>query len=106
MRTLCIEEYNKEYNLDATLKQKMKGRNRDIHVRDMDHYAEIQTQIDLNKYKLEEIDDKAQTLDNNSNDINNIVNNLKKSPIVKNKYLIDKKEKEKLFIKKNYFLYK
>ena len=106
MRTLCIEEYNKEYNLDATLKQKMKGRNRDIHVRDMDHYAEIQTQIDLNKYKLEEIDDKAQTLDNNSNDINNIVNNLKKSPIVKNKYLIDKKEKEKLFLKKNYFLYK
>lgn len=106
MRTLCIEEYNKEYNLDATLKQKMKDRNRDIHVRDMDHYAEIQTQIDLNKYKLEEIDDKAQTLDNNSNDINNIVNNLKKSPIVKNKYLIDKKEKEKLFLKKNYFLYK
>ena len=46
MRTLCIEEYNKEYNLDATLKQKMKGRNRDINVADMTHYQETKELIE------------------------------------------------------------
>ena len=29
MRTLCIEEFNKEYNLNNSLKKKQKGRNRD-----------------------------------------------------------------------------
>ena len=38
MRTLCIEEFNQVYSLDSTLKQKQKGRNRDIHVSDMDNY--------------------------------------------------------------------
>ena len=40
MRTLCIEEFNQVYNLDSTLKKKQKGRNRDIHVSDMDNYIE------------------------------------------------------------------
>ena len=38
MRTLCIEEFNQVYSLNSTLKQKQKGRNRDIHVSDMDNY--------------------------------------------------------------------
>ena len=41
MRTLCIEEFNKEYNLNNSIKEKQKGRNKDIHVIDMDHYAEM-----------------------------------------------------------------
>lgn len=41
MRTLCIEEFNQVYSLDSTLKQKHKGRNRDIHVSDMDNYIEM-----------------------------------------------------------------
>ena len=45
MRTLCIEEYNKEYNLDATLKKKLKGRNKDIHVSDMNNYIEMKNKL-------------------------------------------------------------
>ncbi len=41
MRILCIEEFNKEYNLNNSIKEKQKGRNKDIHVIDMDHYAEM-----------------------------------------------------------------
>ncbi len=41
MRTLCIEEFNGVYSLDSTLKQKQKGKNRDIHVTDMDNYIEM-----------------------------------------------------------------
>lgn len=40
MRTLCIEEFNQVYRLDS-LKKKQKGRNRDIHVSDMDNYIEM-----------------------------------------------------------------
>lgn len=38
MRTLCIEEFNQVYSLESTLKQKQKGRNREIHVSYMDNY--------------------------------------------------------------------
>ena len=40
MRTLCIEEFNQVYSLDSTLKTKQKGRNKDIHVSDMNNYIE------------------------------------------------------------------
>lgn len=45
MRTLCIEEFNEKYNLNASLKIKQKGRNRDIHVSDMDNYIEMKKTI-------------------------------------------------------------
>ena len=44
MRTLCIEKVNQVYSLDSTLKQKQKGRNKDIHVSDMNNYIDIKKQ--------------------------------------------------------------
>ena len=38
MRLLCIESFNKEYNLTNSLKGKKKGRNRDYHITEMDNY--------------------------------------------------------------------
>ena len=38
MRILCIESFNKEYNLTNSLKKKQKGRNRDYHITEMDNY--------------------------------------------------------------------
>src|SRR5574344_2786922 len=37
MRILCIESFNREYNLVNSLKPKMKGRNIDINVKNMDN---------------------------------------------------------------------
>lgn len=52
MRTLCIKEYNKEYNLDATLRQKKKGRNRDINVADMTNYQETKELIEKHQKEM------------------------------------------------------
>lgn len=96
MRILCIESFNKEYNLDNILKEKKKGRNYDHHVKDMDNYMEMKNQIENNKSKLEEIENKSKKLDNNSNDISKLINNLKKAPLVKDKYILDEEEKDKI----------
>ena len=45
MRVLCMEYFNKEYNLNDTLKPKLKGRNIDINVSDMDNYTLIKQQL-------------------------------------------------------------
>ena len=72
MRTLCIEEFNEEYNLNTSLKKKQKGRNRDIHVSDMDNYIEMKKQLEKNNESLERANKKSLELKQNSKDIKNI----------------------------------
>jgi hypothetical protein len=96
MRTLCIESFNNEYELDNVLKKKLKGRNQDINVKDMDGYQEMKEQLDKNKVKLEQADNKSKELDITSNEINDIVSNLKQSKLSKNTYLLNEEDKNKL----------
>ena len=49
MRTLCIASFNKEYGLNNILKTKQKGRNKDINVKDMGNYIEMQEELSKNK---------------------------------------------------------
>ena len=69
MRTLCIEEFNEEYNLNTSLKKKQKGRNRDSHVSDMDNYIEMKKQLEKNTESLERANKKSLELKQNSKDI-------------------------------------
>ena len=69
MRVCCIKSYNKVYTEHSLLKQKKKGRNRDIDVKDMDGYADIKRNIEKNTQKLAEANKQTKTLDNESNDI-------------------------------------
>ena len=78
MRTLCIASFNKEYGLNNVLKIKQKGRNKDINVKDMRNYIEMQEELSKNKKRLEIANKKSQELDNNSNEVKDIFNNLKK----------------------------
>lgn len=94
MRTLCIEEYNKEYNLDATLKQKLKGRNRDIHVSDMANYQETKDLIEKNQKTIDSINNKALELDNESNNIREKISNIRKAPVIKDSYIISEQDKK------------
>ena len=96
MRTLCIEEYNKEYNLDATLKQKLKGRNRDIHVSDMTNYQETKDLIKKHQKEINTISNNSLELKSNSDNIKNEINNLKKVPLIDDLFLISKDQKNKL----------
>ena len=96
MRTLCIEEYNKEYNIDATLKQKLKGRNRDIHVSDMTNYQETKELIEKHQKEIDSISNKSLELKSNSTDIKNEINNLKKVPLRDDLFIISKEQKDEL----------
>ena len=95
MRTLCIKDYNEEYNLNEKLKTKEKGRNQDINVKDMDHYVEAKAVLDLESDKLDKINGESLHLDNLSKDIKNELDNLKYSKLSGN-YVIKKEDKDKI----------
>ena len=96
MRTLCIEEYNKEYNLDATLKQKMKGRNRDINVADMTNYQETKELIEKHQKEIDSISNNSLELKTDSNNIKEEIDKLKKVPLRDDLFIISKEQKNKL----------
>ena len=96
MRTLCIEEYNKEYNLDSTLKQKMKGRNRDINVADMTNYQETKELIEKHQKEIDSISNNSLELKTSSNNIKEEINKLKKVPLRDDLFIISKEQKNKL----------
>ncbi len=97
MRTLCIEEFNQEYNLDSILKKKKKGRNMDIHVSQMDNYGEIQKQLEKNAQNLEKANKKSLEFKQNSKDIKDKIDKLKTSKLNKENYILSKSDKD-LFI--------
>ena len=94
MRTLCIEKFNEEYSLDSALKKKQKGRNRDIHISDMDNYIEIKKQIEKNTENLKRANKKSLELKQNSKDIKDKINKLKISKLNKDNYILSKEDKD------------
>ena len=96
MRTLCIEEYNNEYNLSSTLKKKLKGRNRDIHISNMDNYQETKDLIEKNQKNIDSINNKSLELEKEKLNRKDKINTLKKAPLTKDTYLISSEDKQKI----------
>ena len=96
MRTLCIASFNKEYGLNNVLKTKQKGRNKDINVKDMGNYIEMQEELSKNKERLEIANKKSLQLNNDSNEIKKLMNNLKTTFTNKDKYVLNKDDKDKI----------
>lgn len=94
MRILCIEEYNKEYNLDATLKKKLKGRNKDIHVSDMINYQDTKDLIEKNQKNLGIINNNSIELEKDTINIKDKILNLKKASLKKDTYLLSNEDKK------------
>lgn len=90
MRILCIESFNQEYNQNSILKDKKKGRNKDFLVSEMDNYQEMVEELDKHQDNLNKSNEKSIKLDNNSNEVKGIVDNLKNSFGSKDKYLLTK----------------
>lgn len=99
MRNCCIKSYNKIYREDSLLKQKKKGRNQDINVKEMSNYREIKKQLEQKEQKLEKANNQIKQLDNYSKDVNAILDNLKPTLINKNNMVISNEDVQKL---KNY----
>ena len=99
MRNACIKSFNKFYDMDFKLKEKQKGRNQDINVKDMGNYREIKKQLKQKEQKLEKANAKTKQLDDTSKDIDNILDSLKPTKLNKNKLVISNEDVQKL---KNY----
>lgn len=99
MRNACIRSYNKFYEVNTRLKEKQKGRNQDINVNEMSNYREIKKQLKQKEQKLEKANTQTKELDNTSNDINTILDNLKPTKLNKNNMVISNEDVQKI---KNY----
>ena len=96
MRTLCIEEFNKEYGLNNILKSKKKGRNVDINVNDMDNYTLMKAQLEKNQQKLEKANKKSLELKESTKDVKTLVKDLKTTLTSKDKYILKQENKDKI----------
>ena len=99
MRNACIKSFNKFYDMDFKLKEKQKGRNQDINVNEMGNYKEIKKKLKQKEQKLEKANTQTKTLDNTSNDVNKILDNLKPTLMNKNNMVISNEDVQRL---KNY----
>ena len=72
MRNACIKSYNKFYEVNTRLKEKQKGRNQDINVKNMGDYREIKKQLAKKEQKLEKANTQTKEIDNTSKDIDTI----------------------------------
>ncbi len=96
MRNACIESYNKFYEVETRLKEKQKGRNQDINVKDMGDYRKIKKQLEKKEQKLAKANNQTKKLDNTSKDINKILDNLKPTIINKNNMVISTEDVQKI----------
>ena len=98
MRTLCIESFNKEYLSNDKLKTKLKGRNKDYHVTEMENYQRMKRNIEIHQNNLGRAKEKTETLTNNSKEIRDILESLKSKGLIKNQLVLDVVKKDKLLI--------
>ena len=96
MRNACIKSFNKFYDIDFKLKEKQKGRNQDINVNEMGNYRKIKKQLEQKEQKLEKTNIQTKKLDNSSNDINEILDNLKPTLMNKNNMVISSEDVQKI----------
>ena len=99
MRTACIKSFNKFYDIDFKLKEKQKGRNQDINVKDMGNYKELKKQLKQKEQKLAEANKQTKLLDNTSKEVAQLLDTLKSMPFNKNNSQISN---ENITIIKNY----
>ena len=96
MRTACIKSFNKVYSNDIKLKEKQKGRNFDINVKDMDSYKKFADNYDKHNQKLKLANDKANKVYTSSNEIKEILDKLKPTTFNKNNSVISNDDIDKV----------
>lgn len=92
MREYCINSFNRCYQVNYKLKEKEEGRNRDLKTSEMKNYRKMRKEQEKNAQKLKDANTKTDNLNDKTKVIEDIVNNLKPAPIVKNTHLISSNE--------------
>lgn len=93
MRDKCIESFNKEYDLNAVLKDKQKGRNIDYRVNQMADKDELKKNYNKQRQK---INNQTKDLNTKSEEIKDIINNLKNQPLSNKNLLLSNQNKNKI----------
>lgn len=87
MREYCINTFNKVYDLNYSLKIKEECRNQDINAKNMTNYRELKKEQEKNKKRLNELNDKADDLQNkffSTDKYDNIIQDLYNEDILDN----------------------
>ena len=95
-RDKCIESFNKEYGLNAVLKDKQKGRNIDYRVSQMADYDELKKNYNKQRQKINKLNNQTKELNTKSEEIKDIINNLKNQPLSNKNLLLSNKKKDKI----------
>lgn len=66
MRDKCIQVFNKEYGLNAVLKDKQKGRNIDYRVSQMADYDELKMNYNKQRQKINKLNNQTKDLNTKS----------------------------------------
>lgn len=96
MRNHCIVSFNKVYETNYTLKIKEQGRNEDINVLNMENYTNVKKEKKKYKEHLDKLNKKNDKLSDNTNEINNMIDNLKASKLNKDNFIISKSQVEEI----------
>ncbi len=96
LREICINDFNKLFNLDKELKEKEKGRNEDYRVKQMNNYEKLKDSYNKQHKKITEINKNVDKINNKSNEVKDILENLKQQPLSKNNLIISSDKKDKL----------
>ena len=96
MRNKCIESFNKEYGLNAVLKDKQKGRNIDYRVSQMADYDELKKIIINKDKKINKLNNQTKNLNIKSEKIKDIINNLKNQPLSNKNLILSNQNKDKI----------
>ena len=96
MRECCINDFNRVYNLSVELKEKEEGRNQDYRVSQMNNYDKLKNSYKKQHKKITEINKNVDKINVKSNEVKEILENLKQQPLSKNNLIISNDKKDKL----------
>lgn len=96
IRLRSIESFNKEYNTNYKLKPKLKGRNKDYHITEMDNYQQMKDNIEIHQKNLKLIEEKNNDLSNKTKEIEEILDNLKSKGFVKSELILKVVDRDKM----------
>ena len=96
LREICINDFNKLFNLEKELKEKEEGRNEDYKVKQMKDYEKLKDWYNKQHKKITEINKNVNKINNKSTEVKEILENLKQQPLSKNNLIISSDKKDKL----------
>ena len=98
MRVCCRESFNKLYDTNIDLLDKLDGRNDDIPIKNMNkQYTYLKEHADRSRERLERVNSQLKDTFSKSNEVKEIISNLKPTKISKNNYVISEEDKKTIY---------